>query len=115
MGSQPQKTQKPQKIFLHTLSCREFYADHFGKKTFFISSMSDGTGVKILKKVTEFEPFYIFFIINLAPSSVDEMKKVFHQNDQHNNLYKIGYVKIFSETFVFLWLTSHGSTQISME
>jgi hypothetical protein len=44
--------------------------------------------------------------MNLAPSSADEMKKAFYRNDQHNNLYKIGYVKIFSETFVFLWLTS---------
>jgi hypothetical protein len=81
MGSQPQKTQKSQKIYLHTLSCRDFYADHFGNKMFFISSLSDGTGIKILKKVTEFEPFNVFCITNLAPSSVDEMKKVFYQNN----------------------------------
>jgi hypothetical protein len=29
MGREPQKTQRPLKMFLHTLSCREFYADHF--------------------------------------------------------------------------------------
>ena len=28
-------------------------------------------------------------------------RKFFYQNDQREKLYKIGYVKIFSETFVF--------------
>ncbi len=30
MGREPQKTQRPKKMFLHILCCREFYADHFG-------------------------------------------------------------------------------------
>jgi hypothetical protein len=50
MGSQSQKIQKSQKVFLHTLSCRDFYADHFAKKLFFISSINDTTRVKIQKR-----------------------------------------------------------------
>jgi hypothetical protein len=30
-----------------------------------------------------------------------KFKKIFHQNDQREELYKLGYVKTFSEIFVF--------------
>jgi hypothetical protein len=62
MGSQSQKIQKSQKVFLHTLSCRDFYADHFAKKLFFISSINDTTRVKIQKRwiATMMRPFSVF-------------------------------------------------------
>ncbi len=50
MGSQPQKTQSLQKIFIFIRHCRAFLADHFGKKTFLISSINDEVMVKILNK-----------------------------------------------------------------
>ncbi len=48
MGSQPQKTQKSLKSFKLPPFCRAFYADHFAKKKFLISSINDGARVKIL-------------------------------------------------------------------
>jgi len=47
MGTQPQKTQKSPKSFKHISFCRVFYADHFGKKQFLISSKNDDARVKI--------------------------------------------------------------------
>ena len=52
-GKSTIKTQMSQKIFWHSLSCRDFNVDHFGKKKFFISSINDGTTVKILKNVKQ--------------------------------------------------------------
>jgi hypothetical protein len=49
MGSQPQKTQMSRKSFNWVSFCRAFYADHFCKKKFLISSINDGARVKILK------------------------------------------------------------------
>ncbi len=37
MNSQPQKTQSIQKTFHFIRLCRAFFADHFDKKTFWIS------------------------------------------------------------------------------
>jgi hypothetical protein len=48
MGSQPQKHQSLQKSFKLPPFCRAFYADHFAKKKFLISSINDGARVKIL-------------------------------------------------------------------
>jgi hypothetical protein len=74
MGSQPQK---PQKIFSHILSCRDFYAGHFGKKTFFISSTDDGAIVKIQKTLNDSNSVTFFSILTIVPSFIDEIKKVF--------------------------------------
>jgi hypothetical protein len=46
VGSQPQKPQKSPKSFKHIPFCRAFYADHFSKKTFLISSTNDGAWIK---------------------------------------------------------------------
>ena len=46
MGNQPQKIRTSPKSFKHIQFCRAFYADHFAKKTFIISSTNDGARVK---------------------------------------------------------------------
>ncbi len=46
--------------------------------------------------------YLIFFsILTPPPSFIDEVKKLFYQNDQCKNLYKIGCVNLFSKIFVF--------------
>jgi hypothetical protein len=39
MGTQPQKTQDPQKKIFHYGFCRALFADHFGRKNFPIASL----------------------------------------------------------------------------
>jgi hypothetical protein len=51
MGSQPQKHQSLQKSFKLPPFCRAFYADHFAKKIFIISSTNDGARVKIRNNI----------------------------------------------------------------
>ena len=46
MVSQPQKTRTSPKSFKHIQFCRAFYADHFAKKIFTISSTNDSARVK---------------------------------------------------------------------
>ncbi len=51
MNSEPQKVAKSSKNFRSIPFCRAFYADHFDKKKFLISSRNDNTTVKILKSI----------------------------------------------------------------
>jgi hypothetical protein len=48
MNSQPQKTESTQKTFHPVRICRASFADHSGKKAFWISLRNDGVIVKIL-------------------------------------------------------------------
>ena len=51
MDSQPQITESIQKTFHFIRLCRAFFADHSGKKTFWISLRNDGVIFKILNTV----------------------------------------------------------------
>ncbi len=51
MKRQPQKTQSIQKTFHFIRLCRDFSADHFSKKIFWISLRNGGVIVKILNTV----------------------------------------------------------------
>jgi hypothetical protein len=51
MNSQPQKVGKSSNFFRFIQFCRAFYADHFDKKKFLVSSTNDNATVKILKSI----------------------------------------------------------------
>ena len=51
IGSQSQKAQSIHKTFHFIRLCRAFFADHFGKKIFWISLRNDDVMVKMLNTV----------------------------------------------------------------
>ncbi len=51
MNSEPQKVGKSSNFFKFIQFCRAFYADHFDKKKFLISSTNDNATGKILKSI----------------------------------------------------------------
>ncbi len=63
--------------FKHLPFSRAFYADHFAKNSFLISSTNDDARVKTLKSVRLLQYLTFFSILTLAPSSVDEIRKLF--------------------------------------
>ncbi len=77
MGSQPQKTQRSPKSFKHIPFCRAFYADHFAKKRFLLSSTNDDARVKILKNLKSSSNLTFFSVLTLVSSFVDESRKLF--------------------------------------
>ena len=116
MGSQPQKTQRSQKMFWYITLCREFYADHFSSFCFLVSSRNGGGKVKILKTIKWFWPaFFSSFFSLFWPYHRYLLMKVeifFHQNDQQDELYKLEYAKkkmtkfCFFKRWIVMWIKS---------
>ena len=78
------------KIFSHIRLCRAFFADHFGKKTFFISLRNDVIIVKILNTVQYRLPQCVCNLVCFVNISAQTNDKIFFfQKRRREKLYNI--------------------------